>query len=184
MYFTDNLVRLRTDVTKAIQYRKSEEKPLQQNILGRCLTYVIAYYILFYIFIWGFLDLKNDITNAPNHRLFDCHKKCAPYFCEKSADNSVYNCKSYENGGIVKEINIIVSNNSKSLILDVDNNICEQFNSVINKFLGGKRINYTQKSSYDTRILAAVVSFNSREYLRAVKKHITQTSPGEIKFFF
>jgi len=144
-------------------------------------------FITFYLFIWGFLDLKYDITNAPNHRLFDCHKKCAPYFCEKSADNLVDNCKSNENDGIVKEINIIVSrlaNNAKSLILDVDNNICEQFNSVINKFLGGKRINYTQRSSYNTRILAAVVSFNSSEYLRAVKKHITQTSPGKITFFF
>ncbi|KAF0748505.1 YqaJ domain-containing protein [Aphis craccivora] len=126
----DNLVRLRTDITKAIQYRKSKEKPLQQKILN----------------------------------------------------NLVDNCKSNENDGIVKEINIIVSrlaNNAKSLILDVDNNICEQFNSVINKFLGGKRINYTQRSSYNTRILAAVVSFNSSEYLRAVKKHITQTSPGK-----
>lgn len=34
----DNLVRLRTDVTKAIKYRKSEDKPLQQKILG---TYII-----------------------------------------------------------------------------------------------------------------------------------------------
>jgi hypothetical protein len=129
-------------------------------------------FITFYSFIWGFLDLKYDITNAPNHRLFDCHKKCAPYFCEKSVHNSVDNCKSNENESIAKEINIIVSrlaNNAKSLILDVDNNVCEQFNSVINKFLGGKRINYTQRSSYNTRILAAVVSFNSSEYLRAVK---------------
>lgn len=136
---------------------------------------------------WGFLDLKYDITNAPNHRLFNSHKKCASYFCEKSADNLVDGCQSYGNEGIVKEINTIVSrlaNNSKSLILDVDNNICEQFNSVINKFLGGKRINYTQRSSYNTRILAAVVSFNSSEYLRAVKKHITQTSPGEFNIFF
>lgn len=102
----------------------------------------------------------------------DSHKKCAPYFWEKSADSSVDNCKSYGNDGIVKEINLIVfrlANNSKSLILDVDNNICKQFNSVMNKFFGGKRINYTQRSSYNTRILAAV-SFNSSEYLRAVKK--------------
>jgi len=33
----DNLVRLRTDVTKAIKYRKSEEKPLQQKILSKYL---------------------------------------------------------------------------------------------------------------------------------------------------
>jgi len=63
--------------------------------------------------------------------------------------------------------------------LDVDNNICEQFNSFINKFLGGKRINYTQRHSYNTRILAAVVGFNSQEYIRAVKKHVTNTSPGK-----
>lgn len=71
-----------------------------------------------------------------------------------------------------------LSNNANSLILDVDNNACEQFNSVINKFLGGKRINFSQKSSYSTRVQAAVVSYNSEEYLRAVKKHVTHTSPG------
>lgn len=71
-----------------------------------------------------------------------------------------------------------LSKNANSLILDVDNNICEQFNSVINKFLGGKRINFSQKSSYSTRVHAAVVSFNSKEYLRTIKKHVTQTSPG------
>jgi len=82
---------------------------------------------------------------------------------------------------ISREINIIVSRLSKnadSLILDVDNNICEQLNSTINKFLGGKRINFTQKSSYTTRVNAAVISFNSKEYLRAIKKHVANTSPG------
>lgn len=62
----------------------------------------------------------------------------------------------------------------------MDNNICEQFNSVINKFLGGKRIYFTQKSSYSTRVYAAVVSFNSSQYLRTVKKNTTQMSPGII----
>ncbi|KAF0685499.1 Exonuclease, partial [Aphis craccivora] len=83
---------------------------------------------------------------------------------------------------ICREIDIIVSRLSKnadSLILDVDNNICEQLNSTINKFLGGKRINFSQKSSYTTRVNAAVISFNSREYLRAIKKHVTNTSPDK-----
>jgi len=85
---------------------------------------------------------------------------------------------------ISREIDIIVSRLSKnadSLIIDVDNNICEQFNSTINKFLGGKRINFTQKSSYTTRVNAAVISFNSKEYLRAIKKHVTNTSPGNLQ---
>jgi len=56
-----------------------------------------------------------------------------------------------KNKNISQEIDTIVSwlsNNANSLILDVDNNVCEQFNSLINKFLEGKRINFTQKSSY------------------------------------
>lgn len=73
---------------------------------------------------------------------------------------------------------LVYQKNADSLILDVDNNICEQLNSTINKFLGGKRINFTQKSSYTTRVNAAVISFNSKEYLRAIKKHVTNTSPG------
>lgn len=33
-----------------------------------------------------------------------------------------------------------------SLLMDIDNNVCKQFNSVINKHLAGKRINYSQKN--------------------------------------
>lgn len=43
----DNLVRLRTDITKAIKYKKSEENPLQQKILSKYIIYVNVYYILF-----------------------------------------------------------------------------------------------------------------------------------------
>jgi len=49
-----------------------------------------------------------------------------------------------EKCGMMIEINTIINRlvrNSKSLILDLDNNVCEQFNSIINKYIGGKRIN-------------------------------------------
>lgn len=45
---SENLVRLRTDITKAIQFRKSEEKPLQLKILGN--QYIICILCL-YIYI-------------------------------------------------------------------------------------------------------------------------------------
>lgn len=48
----DNLVRLRTDVTKAIQYRKSEEKPLQQKILSKYLPN-LCYCLLHFIYLLG-----------------------------------------------------------------------------------------------------------------------------------
>jgi len=127
------------------------------------------------------LGLRFDISNAPYHRLFDNHEKCSTYFCKEKNNISTKLNVIGKYTSISREINIIISRLSKnadSLILDVDNNICEQLNSTINKFLGGKRINFTQKSSYTTRVNAAVISFNSKEYLRAIKKHVTNTSPG------
>lgn len=65
-----------------------------------------------------------------------------------------------------------------SLIESVDTNPCEQFNAIINKHIGAKRINFTQGSNYKTRVEAAVVAFNSKNYIRAIHKKIVTTSPG------
>jgi len=74
--------------------------------------------------------------------------------------------------------------NSKSLIIDVDNNICEQFNSVnsvINKYIGFKWINLSQRNAYNTRVEAAVISFNSNQYLSAITKKVINKSPGIVQ---
>lgn len=39
-----------------------------------------------------------------------------------------------------------VADNFKSLVLDVGNNYCEHYNSIINKHIAGKIINFTKKS--------------------------------------
>jgi len=67
--------------------------------------------------------------------------------------------------------------NADSLIENADNNPCEQFNSLINKHVRGKRINFTQKNNYKTRVEAAVVAFNSNNYLRTIQKQIISFSP-------
>lgn len=72
-----------------------------------------------------------------------------------------------------------LSVNADSLIENVDNNLCEQLNSLINKHIGGKRINFTQKNNYRTRVEAAVVAFNSKNFLRSVQKKIVFKSPGD-----
>jgi hypothetical protein len=36
-----------------------------------------------------------------------------------------------------------------------------------------------QRQSYNTKILVAVVGFSSQEYIRAVKKNVTNTSPSK-----
>ncbi|KAG8196027.1 hypothetical protein JTE90_028997 [Oedothorax gibbosus] len=67
-----------------------------------------------------------------------------------------------------------IAYHSKSLIINATNNIAEEFNSIIAKFLGGKRINYCLGESYKARCNAAAVSHNTRtplsEVLGVVKK--------------
>ncbi|KAF2896350.1 hypothetical protein ILUMI_09813, partial [Ignelater luminosus] len=41
-----------------------------------------------------------------------------------------------------------VSKQARSLIYDLDSNIVEQYHSVVAKFVGGKRINYSKSNSY------------------------------------
>ncbi|CAI6376072.1 unnamed protein product [Macrosiphum euphorbiae] len=101
-------------------------------------------------------DLAKDLKNGPFHKVFE--------------------------SGMLMEINNAANRlafNSKSLIMDDDNNICEQFNSVVNKYIGGKRKNLSQRNAYNTRVEAAVISFNSNQYLRAVTKKVIHKSPGK-----
>jgi len=84
--------------------------------------------------------------------------------------------------GLMAELKSIAQrliDNATSLLEDVTNNICEQFNSVINKFIAGKRINFSQRNSYNTCVKSAIISFNSGgNFLRHIHKKITNKSPG------
>lgn len=120
-------------------------------------------------------------SNGPYHILGQ-HNQCASYFCKGAKIGKINLVPEAEKCGLLREINQIYSriiDNAPSLLLDVDNNICEQFNSLINKHLAGKRINFSQTNSYNNRVEAAVISFNtSGKYISHVHKKITNKSPG------
>ncbi|XP_022165265.1 uncharacterized protein LOC111030182 [Myzus persicae] len=86
--------------------------------------------------------------------------------------------------GLMSDVNSVlrrVVENASNLIYDVTNNACEQFNSVINKYISGKRINFSLKQSYNTRVQAAIISYNtSGNFLRAVHKKLMHKSPGMV----
>lgn len=74
-----------------------------------------------------------------------------------------------------------LSNNSKSLLADVNTNVVEQFNSIIAKYTGGKRINFTLKRSNKSRCMAATISANTRTPLYRMHKHLNNgVSPERI----
>jgi len=65
--------------------------------------------------------------------------------------------------------------------MNVDNNICEQFNSIINKHLFDKIIHFSQIHNYNVRVEAALLSHNtSGNYIRSIHKTLVQNiSPGK-----
>lgn len=131
------ILRLSNGIRAAISYRKTENRATAEQ------------------------DLKVDILNSANH-VFGEHKECNAYFCNKKDEQNLMLDLSREFIVQLKYLVQSVANHTRSLIFDVDNNVVEQFNSIIAKFVGGKRINYAFSNSYEARCIAAVVSHNTR----------------------
>lgn len=73
--------------------------------------------------------------NSFRHILGD-HKQCNSYFCNGPKPNEKDFVLETQKSGIVEEFMQIINrlaNNADSLLMNVDNNIYEQFNSIINK---------------------------------------------------
>jgi len=47
---------------------------------------------------------------------------------------------------------------------------------MINKFIVGKRTNLPQKNTYNTRVEADVIAFNSQSYLHTIHKYFPISS--------
>ncbi|CAH1156021.1 unnamed protein product [Phaedon cochleariae] len=148
-----NARRLRTSIKSATMFRIREETSFAQKIE----------------------NLKKDLKNAPSH-VFGQHEKCleiAYFNCSPKVDE-VDHIPSMRACGLLDDIEVCINRlvfNASSLILDMDTNIAEQYNSIICKFVGGKRINFSRKRSYATRCKAAAISFNSAgEYYDVVNK--------------
>jgi len=180
-FVVTNILRFRSDVTKAITYHKNIlDKSKIQKIAGNSICVGVFLKLILLSLQQFFADLKKDLKNAPYHR-FGQHQECNSYFCKGSKIGEINMVPEALRCGILLEIDKIMSrlvNNSSSLIEDLDNNICEQFNSIINKYVGGKRINFSQSNNYSTRVKAAIISFNSRTYLCTIHKKIMNFSPG------
>lgn len=71
------------------------------------------------------------------------------YFC-KADPNGINYVLKIENCGLWQDISAVknlVSFNSNSLIYDFTNNYVESYNSIVAKFVGRKRINYSLRGN-------------------------------------
>lgn len=122
-------------------------------------------------------NLEEDIMNAPAH-YFGVHDKCKAYFCNKQTAEGATDClKLLKDDGIYYEVldlcHHYFAGNAKSLLKNYTNNPAEEFNNVVAKFIGGKRINYSLARSYSARVAAAVVQYNSKGHASSeFRKHI------------
>lgn len=110
-------------------------------------------------------NLEDDIMNAPLH-YFGVHDKCKSYFCQKVTDQgAVDNVNLLKKDGLYYEVlnlcQTYFAGNAKSLLENNTNNAAEEFNNIVAKYLGGKRINYSLGQSYTARVAIAVVQYNS-----------------------
>ncbi|CAB3237971.1 unnamed protein product [Arctia plantaginis] len=122
--------------------------------------------------------LYTDISNSCNHA-FGHHTKCLDHYCssEKKNEDLVLRVKNSAFWAKIQYIVGIVAAHSRSLINDCDSNAVEQFNSIIAKFVGGKRTNLVQWQTYQSRCAAAVVAFNTKRPLYNIQKSLLGKSP-------
>ncbi|KAL4702617.1 hypothetical protein ACJJTC_016093 [Scirpophaga incertulas] len=159
-----SVLRLRKAVVGAINYRKLQDGTNYGNKIN---------------------NHKMDIKNSANH-VFGDHKICASYYCrsEKYIDdiNVVPDLQFCGIWADIQQNLLILLSNAESLILDVTNNIEEQFNNVIAKFIGGKRVNYIARGSSQARcfgakgnsVLKKILKGLEEENLHYAKKYQTK----------
>lgn len=108
-------------------------------------------------------NLEKNIQNGPSH-VFGEHGSCSSYFCSGPKPGEVNHVDRPRTCGLFAQVLTAmgrVASNVSSSIHDVDNNVAEHVNSVVAKFVGGKRVDYSKKRSYMGRRFGAALAFNS-----------------------
>ena len=152
-----SILRIRSGVNSAIRFRKNSTESPEEKIK----------------------NLRKDIMNAPYH-VFGEHENCDKYFCTETG-NSMSSVTLLKESGLFYNIMAILQNlsdNARSLLFDATNNVAESYNSVIAKFIGGKRINFCKSNSYKTRCNAAALSFNTPLPTSKLHHVMYKCSPG------
>lgn len=104
------------------------------------------------------------------------------YFCKGRKDGEINLVPQMKSLGIWEELvaaKRLILFHAESLLYKVSNNAVESYNSILAKFIGGKRVNFSLRGSYNLRCNAAVTSYNAGpRRLQLLHKKIAKQSPG------
>lgn len=154
-----NVIRLRTGIKSSINYHSKQGNSLNEQVT----------------------NIIRDIKNLPFH-VFGQHNECATYFCKGSKSEEINYIPEMHKCGLLQDLQVCgnrLIQNAHSLALNLTNNPAETYNSVVSKFVGGKRINFSIKNGYDTRCRAAGIRYNAQEeYIRLIHSKVSKGRLG------
>ena len=163
---TNSVMKIRNAVVKAVTFRRNNKVSWQYKISG----------------------LIKDLQNIPSH-VFGEHKDCASlkYFCnvvlKKGEENLVPQLRMAGLFSKIENAMKRIIDNSESLLYQYTSNSVESCNAIICKFIGGKRIHFAKKGSYQTRVKASVVQYNTSKPMSVVCYAIGKEPPACTKIF-
>lgn len=124
-------------------------------------------------------NLKRDLRNGPYH-IFGEHKNCREYFCDKHTEDNVV--RRLKGSGIFDHVENLVErlvSKAPRLLQNTTSNAAEYYMSLVAKFNSGKRINFTQRGSFQRRCHAAALRFQKGySWESSPYKNLTGKSPG------
>ncbi|KAI4455257.1 hypothetical protein MML48_9g00016404 [Holotrichia oblita] len=137
---------------------------------------------------YAYMIVKNemmlDLHNLLNH-VFGSHESCASrqFQCTRGEKDTNYVedlklCGLWD--GLKNAVRLVIQH-VDSLLHNVNNNLAERCNSIVAKFIGGKRCNFVMRDSYEARCKAAAASFNNRStfHSKVTKRLIKQSPTGK-----
>lgn len=126
-------------------------------------------------------QLRHDVRNAPFH-VFGEHENCRADFCNRSGEVSLVP-QVVESGlfpEVLKALDYIVQKADRLRFNDTTNQ-AERFMSLVSKFSGGKRINFSKRGSYRRRCFGAGLShIKGPSWHMSPWKRMTGRSPGKV----
>ncbi|XP_067203566.1 uncharacterized protein [Linepithema humile] len=159
----NNILKIRKEVVEAATLRREENIPHHSKAT----------------------ELQKDILNIPSH-IFGEHKRCKERgrICEENREKMQNYVPYLKFHGLYQKIESAVtylSAYSDSLLLNLTNNPAESFNSIICKTIGGKRINFGLRGSYNARIAGAVVQYNTEQVLTQMYENMCKNVPPVVE---
>ncbi|CAG5075321.1 Protein of unknown function [Cotesia congregata] len=126
--------------------------------------------------------LSDILTNMPKH-FFGDHSQCSNKTdndCEGIKENIIASLKLVGIFPIIIQIVSRLSKHADSLLDNLTTNKVEGLNSIANKTLGGRRINYSQCDSFNSRVAIAVIQSDTQEVGTKIHQHMGLKVPSEL----